>query len=350
MKGSEIVRNRLEKDHKFVATIDSYREMKDKKMKKVSLIIPVYNTEEYLEKCLSSAVNQTYTNLEIICINDGSTDQSGKIVDEFAKRDKRIIAIHQSNHGESYARNQGLKAATGDYIAFMDCDDWIDPRMYEVLVDVLEKNDVDIVASSWYKELDKESQLIKNRFPVVPEKLSRQQLMQYIYRRDDYQGFAYIWNKLYRRELIYSVANNHPILFDENLDLGGDVLYVADILLKVSSAIYIDQAFYHYRQRNISGCHTENIKKRLDWLKAYELVIDKFQRENIDEDILIWVKRFMAYHSSNVAELAYREGDKIALEKCQKIMRKFHKEYFKTNEKYLDRIDRYKKIEMLKII
>lgn len=318
-------------------------------MKKVSLIIPVYNTEEYLEECLSSAVNQTYDNMEIICINDGSTDRSGKIVNGFAKRYKRIMAIHQNNHGESYARNQGLKAATGDYIAFMDGDDWIEPQMYEILVNVLEKNNVDIVASSLYKDSDSESLLMKNRLSVMSGKFDKQQLMRYIYRRDDYQGFAYMWNKLYRRELIYSQDNNPAILFDENLVLGGDILWVANVLLKSSSAIYVDQAFYHYRQRSLSGCHTENISKRLDWLKAYEIVIDKFKKENISEDILIWVKRFMAYHSSNVAEMAYQKEDKAALEKCQKIMSKYHKEYLATNEKYPDRIERYKKIERLEI-
>ena len=231
----------------------------------------------------------------------------------------------------------------------MDCDDWIEPQMYEVLVNALEKNSVDIVASSWYKDSDNESQLMGNRLPVILEKIDRQQLMLYVYRRDDYQGFAYMWNKLYKREVIYSKKNNQPILFDENLQLGGDVLYLADVLLKTSSAIYIEQAFYHYRQRSTSGCHTENISKRLDWLKAYEIVIDKFEKENISEDILIWVKRFMAYHSSNTAEIAYRKGNKSALKKCQKIMRKYYKEYLATNEKYPDRIERYNKIETLEI-
>lgn len=318
-------------------------------MKKISVIIPVYNTEKYLEKCLSSAVNQTYKNLEIICINDGSTDHSGKIVDEFAKKDTRIIAIHQSNHGESHARNQGLKVATGGYIAFMDCDDWIEPQMYETLVNILEKNNVDIAASSWYKDSDNKSQFMENRLPVVQGKFDQYQLMQYVYRRDDYQGFAYMWNKLYKREVIYSEVNNQPILFNETLKLGGDVLYVADVLLKTASAIYLEQAFYHYRQRSSSGCHTENICKRLDWLRAYEIVIEKFQKENISENILIWVKGFLAYHSSNVAELAYHIDDKATLDKCQEIMKKFHEEYLVTNDKYPDRIERYKKIELLEV-
>lgn len=313
-------------------------------MKKISLIIPVFSTEKYLEACLLSAVNQTYGDLEIICIDDGSTDRSGEIVDEFAERDKRIIAVHQKNHGESHARNQGLKIATGDYIAFMDCDDWIDSQMYETLVDVLEKNNVDLVASSWYKDSENESRKMENRLKASTEKIDRKQLMKYVYRRDDYQGFAYIWNKLYKREVIYSEDNNQPILFDENLKIGGDVLYVAEVLLKTKKAIYVDQAFYHYRQRSASGCHTNDIGKRLDWLKAYEIIIEKFKKENIGEDILIWVKRFMAYHSSNVAEMAYKQNNTEILLCCQNIMRQYMDEYQKTNSEYLDRLKRYSEI------
>ena len=121
-------------------------------MKKISIIVPIYNTKNELSRCLSSICNQTYQNLEIICVDDGSSDGSEKIVDKFAKQDSRIVVIHQLNAGESNARNVGLRKATGDYIAFCDCDDWIDNDMYQILTDVMEKEDLDIVASGWYKE------------------------------------------------------------------------------------------------------------------------------------------------------------------------------------------------------
>ena len=115
------------------------------KNKKVSLIIPVYNTEkQYLQKCLESAIAQTYSNMEIILVDDGSTDGSADLVDEFAGKDHRVLVIHQQNGGESNARNTGLRAACGDYIAFMDCDDFIEPQMYEQLVQALEENDADM--------------------------------------------------------------------------------------------------------------------------------------------------------------------------------------------------------------
>ena len=120
--------------------------------RKVSLIIPVYNTVKYLRRCLESAVSQTYENMEIICVDDGSTDGSEKIVDEFAARDGRIIAVHQENRGESNARNTGLRIASGDYIGFMDCDDWIEPDMYEFLYHLLKANGADISICSHYRD------------------------------------------------------------------------------------------------------------------------------------------------------------------------------------------------------
>lgn len=312
-------------------------------MKKISVIIPVYNAELYLCQCLSSVISQTYGNLEIICVDDGSTDNSGEIVDEFAREDTRIIAIHQQNMGESKARNAGIVRATGDYIAFVDCDDWIEPDMYETLVSALENNDVDISAVNWIKEFSDRSIYMKNKLPVSTDKLSRNQLMYYFYRRDDYQGLAYMWNKLYRRELIYQ-SNEKVLFFEENLKLGGDVVYLAELLLKANSGVYVDKAYYHYRQRDTSGCHTLNLGKRLDWLEAYKIVIQKFEQQGVSDEVMIWVKRFLAYHSSNVAELAYQQSENKVLNYCQNIMRQYEKEYHKTNEIYVDRIRRYDKI------
>ena len=120
--------------------------------KKLSIIIPVFNVEEYLPKCIESVVNQTYDNLEILLINDGSTDNSGVICDNFAHKDERVKVVHKENGGLSAARNLGLSLATGHYIAFLDSDDYIDSEMYETLVDALENADADIAACG-FKEI-----------------------------------------------------------------------------------------------------------------------------------------------------------------------------------------------------
>ena len=308
---------------------------------KVSVILPVYNTEHELPKCLSSICNQTYSNLEIICVNDGSTDASGEILNKFAERDKRITVIHQKNSGESKARNVALERATGDYIAFCDCDDWIDKDMYQILVEMLEDFNVDLVASSWYKEEQNKSIEIKNELPVNEHIIDNNTFIRYLYMRDSYKGFAYIWNKLYRREIM---KGSNELLFDENVRLGGDIIWLAEIALRVKRVKYIDKAFYHYRQRETSGCHTRDASKRNESLKAYEYVIQRFEEENIHTDIIKYVKRFLAYHSSNAAQIAYEEGDKKSLVLFQKYMYQYKDDYISLNVQYADRIKRYNQI------
>ena len=111
---------------------------------RISVVVPVYNVEQYLEKCVNSIINQTYKNLEIILVDDGATDKSGKLCDELAKLDNRIMAYHKKNGGLSDARNYGVERATGDYIGFVDGDDYIDAEMYEKLYEAIKKENVDV--------------------------------------------------------------------------------------------------------------------------------------------------------------------------------------------------------------
>ena len=118
-------------------------------MATISIIVPVYNVEKYLERCVKSIQNQTYSDLEIILVDDGSPDSSGALCDQYAKEDKRIKVIHKKNGGLSEARNYGIEAATGSYIMFIDSDDWIDLDMAEMLCKLSNKYDADIVECSW---------------------------------------------------------------------------------------------------------------------------------------------------------------------------------------------------------
>ncbi len=309
----------------------------------ISIIVPIFNTETYLKKCIESIINQTYKNLEIICIDDGSTDASGSIVDDYVKKDYRIRAIHKKNGGESNARNAGLKIMRGDYVGFVDCDDWIEPDMYEKLINVILEKNVDMVASTWFCDRKDSSEKIENRLSVFNEVFDRETLLTYLYRRDDYRGFAYMWNKLYKRELFYDMYGR-LMLFDEDLTLGGDVLYLAKLALNSMRAIYLDNGFYHYNQRDGSGCHTQDLNRLKDWLEAYRRVITYIRLMNIETNVMPWIKRFMAYHSSNIAEIAYNQKNREVLVHCQNIMKQYKKEYIATNQQYPDRIERYRRI------
>lgn len=115
----------------------------------ISVIVPVYKVEKFLDRCINSIIQQTFTNLEIILVDDGSPDRSGEICDEWKMKDKRIRVIHKENGGLSDARNKGLDVATGDYVAFIDSDDWIDPDMFQLLYDATQKYQADIAECSW---------------------------------------------------------------------------------------------------------------------------------------------------------------------------------------------------------
>lgn len=315
-------------------------------MKTISVIVPVYNTKNELPRCLNSICQQTYTDLEIICIDDGSIDGSEKMLDEFGKKDHRIKVVHKENGGESSARNMGLRMATGEYVAFCDCDDWIDPDMYEVLVQELDSEAIDMAAAGWYKETDLQSREIRNNLPVSSQAFGRDELLKYLYMRDSYRGFAYMWNKLYKREILKDKQGNWN-LFCEDLRLGGDVLYLAEAALNVKRAKYVDRAFYHYYQRSESGCHTKDVGKLRDWLRAYELVLQRFEKEQIADEIMDYVKRFLAYHSSNAAEIAVAQKQTEAKKEFQRFMKMYKQEYISLNMQYPDRVKRY--CELLEI-
>lgn len=319
--------------------------------RKVSLVIPVYNTENYLEKCLESAISQTYKNMEIICVDDGSTDGSGEIMDEFVRRDKRIIGIHQKNKGESNARNTALRIASGDYIGFMDCDDWIEPDMYEELVSALEKTNADMAIAGFYQEFEengKKQITVRNEKEVKHKVFGKESLLRYLYERDSYRTFAYIWDKLYKRKVIYPCIEK-TVYFDESMKLGGDVLFLAQCALNINCAVYLDKNFYHYLQRDNSGFHTLDLSRRMDHIRAYQMVKKEFEENNVESLVLDLVKRILAYNASNTAEIAYEQQNAGILEMCQQLMRQYEKEYRVLNKGREEWIKRFENILQYKI-
>lgn len=318
--------------------------VKDSSMNgKISVIVPVYNTKNELYRCLKSIQQQTYKNIEIICIDDGSSDGSENILDEFAREDNRFIVVHQENAGESHARNVGLNIASGDYIAFCDCDDWIELDMYETMLSAMEDDSLDFVAASWFMESSSTSDAIRNKKTVSEDVFGRDELLKYLYMRDSYRGFAYMWNKLYRKKIVEK-PRGEKILFDEELKLGGDVLYLARVALNVKKGRYVDRAFYHYNQRETSGCHTKDVTKLNDWLIAYKKTLQLFENHEVPQETIDYVKRFMAYHSSNFVEIAVKQKDVDAIKKFQMIMKEYEKEYIALNQDYPERIIRFKEL------
>nr|WP_239650484.1 glycosyltransferase [Anaerovibrio lipolyticus] len=306
--------------------------------------MPVYNTKPYLTRCLQSVADQTYDNLEIICIDDGSTDGSEQIVDEFASKDARFVVRHQKNGGESNARNAGLDLLTGDYVTFVDCDDWLEPKMYEILVEALEKNGVDMSACGYSKDTNEKIEPAVNIDLVKTGIWNQHDLMLYVYKRDSYRAVTgYIWCKLYKKEILQDAAKQW-IRFNEDIVLGGDILYFAEAALNTKKAIYVDKTLYHYIQRGSSGFHSQDESKWKDMILTYQMLLSRLEQAGISEDILIWIKRFLVYRGEVVAELAFKNNNSEILKMSQNVMQQYKLEYFATNQDYPERIELFNRI------
>ena len=220
-------------------------------MPEISVIVPIYNVETYLENCITSILNQTFTNIEIILINDGSTDSSGIICDYLAKKDSRIKVIHKENAGVSEARNTGLKNALGNYISFVDSDDYIHPQMLEILFTAIKKFSTDI--SMVYAKM---THNVNDIFPYIDldeikyKTIQQSELLKNILGRgeDGYQ-YAIVCNKLYNKHLIRNTY------FNSNIKYGEDTEYCSRCYLSSKNAIVIEEELYHYYLRVNSTIH-----------------------------------------------------------------------------------------------
>lgn len=227
--------------------------------KKISVVVPIYNVEQYLDKCVESLVNQTYKNLEIILVDDGSRDNSGKIADEWATKDNRIKVIHKKNGGLSDARNAGIKIATGEYIGFVDSDDWINYKMYEILMNNLGKYNADIsvcaIKKVYEEEVVNENQILnKNIWMFTAEKALENLIDEGILKQT-------VWNKLYKREIIDDI-------YFEFGKIHEDEFWTYQIFGRCKSIVYTDDQLYYYLQRSGSIMNKPFSLQRLDGLEA----------------------------------------------------------------------------------
>lgn len=168
----------------------------------ISVIVPVYNVEDYLPKCVDSLLAQTYENLEILLVDDGAKDRSGAICDEFAEKDPRITVIHKANGGLSSARNAGIDIAHGEYLAFLDSDDWVEPDTYEYLLSLAQKYSVKLVCAGRY-DVEPSGEKTPGLCPPKEEKISTEDLVSRIFLWDNVDSAA--WDKLYHRSLFESI-------------------------------------------------------------------------------------------------------------------------------------------------
>ena len=219
----------------------------------ISVIVPIYNVKDYLIPCIESIINQIFTDLEIILVDDGSTDGCSEICDKYQEIDSRILVIHKENEGLVSARKAGLKAAHGSYIAYVDGDDWIEPIMYEHMYQELCRQDADIVMCGRYEDTGKISREV---FHGIPEgRYGKEELINYVYPQmivgDDFfewMIFPGLWDKLFRRKCV----EMFQYMVDNRITMGEDAACTYPCLLNADSIYIIHQCLYHYRQTTSS--------------------------------------------------------------------------------------------------
>ena len=215
----------------------------------VSIVVPIYNVQPYLEKCIKTIINQTYKNLDIILVDDGSTDNSGKIADEYKKIDKRITVIHKENGGLSDARNAGMQIARGDYICFIDSDDYVELNMIEQAINMITSQKLDVIIWGFYIDYeDNYGKLIKRDKKVLNRKIVKiNKINDEIELNLNFLNhLGYAWNKLYNLQFL----NKYKFEFEKGLSLIEDAEFNTRVFQKVKKFGIIDKAFNHYMQRD----------------------------------------------------------------------------------------------------
>ena len=249
----------------------------------VSIIIPVYNSEAFLDKCIQSAQSQSYKNIEIILVNDGSIDSSEEICNDYALIDSRIKVIHKINGGLVSSRKTGLKASTGEYILYIDGDDWIESNLIEYYVDQVLKFNADRVVSSHIVNLEGREDVLMNSLPSGV--YNKDKLKSIIYPKMLHTGkfsqfgiFSYSWGKLYRKEILLE----NQLKVTEDITIGEDALCLYPTLLDANTLVILEQPGYHYRQRADSLIKT---LRKIEMSKMQK-VYDDFKKIFHDKGVL----------------------------------------------------------------
>lgn len=242
----------------------------------VSVIIPVYNVEDYLDRCISSVAEQTYQNLQIILIDDGSSDQCPEICDRWAKKDSRVIVVHQPNSGVSAARNAGLKTASGDFILQVDGDDYIALQAIERLVDTANETKADMIICNFLQGADREYSF-PSKYSDSSEVVDKQEALKRIY-ADDHHALQYAapWSKLCRSYLYRGICYPEGKIFE-------DIYTTHKLIYRCEKIAVLGDPLFYYFQRPNSIMNSSFSTKKLDYLQALVERVDFFSSHHLKE-------------------------------------------------------------------
>ena len=293
----------------------------------ISIIVPVFNAENWLERCFLSLQKQTYTNIEILIIDDGSTDGSAKICKDFCEKDSRFKYFYQENKGVSSARNKGLEVANGEYFAFCDGDDWVELDTYESLYRLLEKNDADISICSFIYD---DQSMQKNDFVDGTKvfSFSANQAISEIFKDEKFAG--HLCNKLFKKSVIKDLR------FDTSVTIFEDMLLVWDAIFASKKVVFQELYKYHYF---IHGSSAMRTFKKTSWsaLTACEKLYLKTEK-NCGEN-LVFAKKFGLIGSMVVAHMLYL-GNALSKDNYKRVKQEIYKYYDKKAYTLLSKKDK----------
>lgn len=259
---------------------------------KVSVVVPIYKVEKYLNRCIDSILNQTYKNIEVILVNDGSPDRCGSIAEEYAAADPRIKVIHKENGGLSDARNAGIQHVTGNYTMFVDSDDWLASNAIDMLMTAFKRYKADVVQSAFYYAY--EDYLLFDHTQYSPEGkpviLNRKSLMYELVKNDRVKNFA--WGKLYKTSILQGIPFKKGVLFE-------DVFWAHQVMDRVRKFILINQPLYFYLQRSdsIVASYTPRNLDILAGLKERHKFIEEKYQDLVDESFKVIFKTSLIHYN-----------------------------------------------------
>lgn len=257
----------------------------------ISIIVPVYNTEKYLDQCIQSVLAQTYTNWELLLINDGSTDKSGKICDKYSAKDSRIRVFHKSNGGVSSVRNYGMERIKGEYVIHVDSDDWVEPNMLQSMYQKAYETQADMLICDFFEDYtnSKTSKLITQRPSSCENQIVLKELFQHLH--------GSCCNKLIRSEC----CNKYHVKFPHNLNMGEDLYFIVTLLMHPIKITYLPKAFYHYvkdlnENSVVKSTNLSILKKRIE-------IFDLLTKDNACHEVC------MRRMSLAIANYAFYRGE-----------------------------------------
>lgn len=297
---------------------------------KISVIVPVYNVEAYLESCVVSILQQSYQNFELILVDDGSKDHSGAMCDRLGALDERIKIIHQENQGLSGARNTGIDCASGQYLCFVDSDDRIHPQYLEILYHAITSQQADMSVCAYQKYFEDDELNIEPVHQAQPECWDRIRLMNELCTYEDSERIVYatvMWNKLYRRELFrelrFQVGKIHE-----------DEYMISEILIRIHKAAACREKLYFYRQRkdSITGGASANEKSLHDYVEA---IVQRCILLEVEKDNPAYAELINYYLGYMIHRYRSLSPDMKQYKKSQRFLRRAYRSVFLRYRRYV---------------